>query len=89
MLRSSLGERGYGCTLIACVNASRGVLTRPITLRGFNGIAYSCRTVDFLAQMATMTLQLAHLDGHLSETKNLLAYQYHSDRAMIEQVQER
>ena len=88
MLRSSLAERNYEYSLIACVNASREVLSRFITLRSFNGIAYSCRTVDFLAHMAAMTLLLAHLDSHLSETENLLAHQYHSDRAMIEKVQE-
>ena len=88
MLRSSLAERSHEYSLIACVNASREVLSRFITLRSFNGIAYSCRTVDFLAHMAAMTLLLAHLDSHLSETTNLLAHQYHSDRAMIEQVQE-
>ena len=88
MLRSSLAERSYEYSLMACVNASREVLTRFITLRSFNRIAYSCRTVDFLAHMAAMTLLLAHLDSHLSETENLLAHQYHSDRAMIEQVQE-
>ena len=88
MLRSSLAERNYEYSLIACVNASREVLSRFITLRSFNGIAYSCRTVDFLAHMAAMTLLLAHLDCHLSETENLLAHQYHSDRAMIESVQE-
>jgi hypothetical protein len=37
--------------------------------------------------MAAMTLLLAHLSP-LSETENLLAHQYHSDRAMIEQVLE-
>ena len=88
MLRSSSTERKYEYSLIACVNASREVLSRFITLRSFNGIAYSCRTVDFLALMAAMTLLLAHLDSHLSETENLLAHQYHSDRAMIEKVQE-
>jgi hypothetical protein len=88
MLRSSSAQRKYEYSLIACVNASREVLSRFITLRSFNGIAYSCRTVDFLALMAAMTLLLAHLDSHLSETENLLAHQYHSDRAMIEKVQE-
>ncbi|OCK76858.1 hypothetical protein K432DRAFT_385126 [Lepidopterella palustris CBS 459.81] len=88
MLRSSSAERKYEYSLITCVNASREVLSRFITLRNFNGIAYSCRTVDFLALMAAMTLLLAHLDSHLSEAENLLAHQYHSDRAVIEQVQE-
>jgi hypothetical protein len=88
MLRSSSAEREYEYSRITCVNASREVLSRFITLRSFNGIAYSCRTVDFLALMVTMTLLLAHLDNHLSEAENFLAHQYHSDRAMIEQVQE-
>jgi hypothetical protein len=39
--------------------------------------------------MAAMTLLLAHLDSHRSsEAENLLAHQYLSDRAMIEQAQE-
>ncbi|KAJ5679985.1 Polyketide synthase KR [Penicillium majusculum] len=46
-----------------------------------------CRTIDFLALMAAMTLLLAHLDSH-SKAENLLAHQYLSDRAMIEQAQE-
>jgi hypothetical protein len=88
MLRSSSAEHKYKYSLVACVNASREMILRFITLRNFNGVAHSCRTVDFLALMAAMTLLLAHLDSPLSETENLLAHQYHSDRAMIEQVQE-
>ena len=52
MLRSSSAERKYEYSRITCVNASPEVLLRFITLHGFNGIAYSCRTVDFLAPMA-------------------------------------
>ncbi|MCJ1312677.1 hypothetical protein MMC25_006353 [Agyrium rufum] len=88
ILRSSSSDRRYEYSLIACVNASREVLSRFIALRSFDGFAYNCRTVDFLALMAAMTLLLAHLDSNLSETDNLLAHQYHSDRAMIEKVQE-
>ena len=88
MLRFSSSERKYEYSRITCVNASREVLSRFIALRSFNGIAYSCRLVDFLALMAAMTLLLAHLDSHLSDTENHLAHQYQSDRAMIEQVQE-
>ena len=88
MLRSSSAERRYEYSRITCVSASREVLSRFVTLRSFNGIAYSCRTVDFLALMAAMTLLLAHLDSQLSEAENILAHQYHIDRAMIEQVQE-
>lgn len=87
MLRSSSAGRKYEFSRITCVNASREVLSRFITLRRFNRIAYSCRTIDFLALMAAMTLLLAHLDSH-SEAENILAHQYLSDRAMIEQAQE-
>ncbi|KIN05446.1 hypothetical protein OIDMADRAFT_102000 [Oidiodendron maius Zn] len=88
MLCSLPPQSKYEYSRITCVNASREVLSRFITLRRFNGIACSCRTVDFLALMAAMTLLLAHLDSNLSDMENLLAHQYHSDRAMIEQVQE-
>lgn len=88
MLRFSSAERNYEYSRITCVNASREMLSRFIALRSFNGIAYSCRIVDFLALMAAMTLLLAHLDSHLSEAENHLAHQYQSDRAIIELVQE-
>ncbi len=88
MLCSLSAERKYEYSRITCVNASREMLSRFITLRSFNRIASSCRTVDFLALMAAMTLLLAHLDSQLLLEENLLAHQYHSDRAMIEQVQE-
>ncbi|ORY63941.1 uncharacterized protein BCR38DRAFT_466020 [Pseudomassariella vexata] len=91
MLRSSpsSAERKYEYSRMACVNASREVLSRFITLRSFNRTAYSCRSVDFLALMAAITLLLAHLDSHrLLEAENLLAHQYLGDRAMIEQAQD-
>lgn len=88
MLRSSSVSREHEYSLITCANASREMLSRFIALRGFDGANYSCRTIDFIALMAAMTLLLAHLDGHHPETRNLLAHQYHSDRAMIEQVKD-
>ncbi|KAL6232448.1 hypothetical protein BDW75DRAFT_19720 [Aspergillus navahoensis] len=88
MLRHSSAENKYEYSRITCVNASREVLTRYIALRSFNRIAYSCRTVDFLALMAAMALLLAHMDSQRDGADNLLANQYLSDRGMIEQVQE-
>lgn len=64
------------------------MLSRFIALRSFNGAAYSCRTIDFIALMAAMTLLLAHLDSRHPETQNLLAHQHHSDLAMIEEVKD-
>lgn len=73
---------------MTCVNASREVLLRFIMFRGNNKNNFCCRTVDFFALMAAITLLLAHLDSHrFSQTSNLLAHQYLSDRAMIEQAQ--
>jgi hypothetical protein len=88
MLRVSSDESKHDYSRMTCVNASREVLSRYITLRNLNRIAYSCRTVDFLALMAAMALLLAHMDCHRAEADNPLAHQYLSDRAMIEQVQE-
>ncbi|EDU47224.1 C6 zinc finger domain containing protein [Pyrenophora tritici-repentis Pt-1C-BFP] len=88
MLRVSSAESKHDYSRMTCVNASREVLSRYITLRNFNRIAYSCRTVDFIALMAAMALLLAHLDCHRAGADNPLAHQYLSDRAMIEQVQE-
>ncbi|KAJ5387540.1 hypothetical protein N7509_010081 [Penicillium cosmopolitanum] len=73
---------------MTCVNASREILSRFLMFRGFNSNNFCCRTVDFFALMAAITLLLAHLDGHrFLQTSNLLAHQYLSDRAMIEQAQ--
>jgi hypothetical protein len=73
---------------ITCVNASREAILRFTALRSFVDIACDCRAIDFLALMAAMTLLIAHLEGQRLETGNLLAHQYLSDRALIEQVQE-
>jgi hypothetical protein len=87
MLRSS-PERKYEYSRMTYVNASREVLLRFIMFRGYNRNNFCCRTVDFFALMAAITLLLAHLDSHrFPQTSNLLAHQYLSDRAMIEQAQ--
>lgn len=87
MLRSS-PERKYEYSRMTCVNASREVLLRFIMFRSYTRTDFCCRTVDFFALMAAITLLLAHLDSHrFSQTSNLLAHQYLSDRAMIEQAQ--
>ena len=83
-------EQNHEYSKIACVNASREMLSRFVVLRRFNRIAFNCRTADFIALTAAMTLLLAHLDNHCrsSPAGNLLAHQHLSDRAMMEQVQE-
>ncbi|KAJ5715616.1 uncharacterized protein N7483_012797 [Penicillium malachiteum] len=87
MLRSS-AERTYEYSRMNCVNASREVLSRFLMFCGYNRNKFCCRTVDFFALMAAITLLLSHLNSHrFSQTSNPLAHQYLSDRAMIEQAQ--
>lgn len=89
MLRISSGtqQQGHDYSRMTCANVSREIISRYITLRGFNQVAYSwsCRIVDFLALMAAVTLLLAHLVSR--DSQDVLAHQYLTDRAAIEQVQ--
>ncbi|KAI9037528.1 uncharacterized protein KD926_000248 [Aspergillus affinis] len=64
MLRFTAAERRLDYSQATCVNASREVLSRFITFRCFNRVAYCCRAVDFFALTAALILLLAHLDGH-------------------------
>ena len=72
---------------IACVNASREILTREIELRMFNLISASCRMSDFLALIAGMALMLGHITSHCGkEWDHLLAHQRLGDRANVVQA---
>ncbi|KAK4947827.1 hypothetical protein LTR10_013335 [Elasticomyces elasticus] len=83
---------------LTSVNASRELLTRFIMFRSFNRIACCCRSVDFFALIAAMTLLIAHLDEHRKRRQrqhrtgipevNVFAHQRNGDRAMMEQVLE-
>ena len=72
---------------IACVNASREILTREIELRIFNPISACCRMSDFLALIAGMALMLGHITSRCGkEWDHLLAHQRLGDRASVEQA---
>jgi hypothetical protein len=75
---------------ITCVNASREILSRTIAFRNFNRdmITVYCRTSDFFAFMAAMTLLLAHVDSHRFQADDWRAHQRLGDRAMVEQLLE-
>ncbi|KAF2452836.1 hypothetical protein BDY21DRAFT_328633 [Lineolata rhizophorae] len=108
MLRSStpdtdqVGNGGanykYEYSKLTSVNASRELLTRFIMFRSFNRVAFCCRSVDFFALTAAMTLVIAHLDGHRKQRQrqhsagiggiNVLAHHRNGDRAMMERVLE-
>jgi hypothetical protein len=72
---------------IACVNASREILLREISLRSLNPISACCRMSDFLALIAGMTLILAHAVSHCGkETVNMLAHQRLADRETVKRT---
>lgn len=74
---------------MACVNASREILTRQIALRTFNLVTACCRMNDFMALIAGMTLMLAHATSHCDTTAgNVLAHQRLGDRAMVKRALE-
>lgn len=74
---------------IACVSASREILSREIAMRTFNPITPGSRMGDFMALIAGMTLMLAHIVSHCqSEMENLLLHQRSSDRAIVERALE-
>ncbi|KUL89844.1 hypothetical protein ZTR_02902 [Talaromyces verruculosus] len=87
MLRAA-PEWRHEYSRMTCANAARDVLLRFIMFRSFNRNDFCCRTVDFFALMAAITLLLAHLGNHrVPQASSPLAHQYPSDRAMIEQAQ--
>ncbi|RYP59903.1 hypothetical protein DL769_008345 [Monosporascus sp. CRB-8-3] len=106
MLRSTRGadsagkasqepDQRHDYAKLTCVNASREMLIRFIAFRSFNRIAFCCRSTDFFALMAAMTLLLAHIDSHRIHNErgaasqfacNMLANQRLSDLAMMEEV---
>ena len=72
---------------IACVNASREILTREVELRMFNPISACCRMSDFLALIAGVALMLGYITSHCrNEWDHLLAHQRLGDRATVERT---
>lgn len=90
LLRSDKENAYYTYSKITCVNASRELLSRFVAFRQFNYNAATiyCRTADFLALMASMTLLLAHIDSHKTEGSDWRAHQRLGDRAMVLQLLE-
>jgi hypothetical protein len=82
-------DRRYEYSKLTCANASRELLSRFIAFRSWNHNAFCCRSVDFFALMAAMTLVLAHVDSHRQASSHCpLGHQRLGDRAMMEQVLE-
>jgi hypothetical protein len=90
VLRSSWGldQHRYQYNRAACIQASRECLNRYMAFRTFSNISYCCHSMDFFAITASMTLILAHLDGHRSglDPDNTLVHQRTSDRAIMEEI---
>lgn len=87
-------DRHEDYSTITCANASREILHRFIAYRNINHMALCFRPVDFTTLTAILTLLLAHLDVHLSQSqgdttpvaKSFLSHQRLSDRLLLEEV---
>jgi hypothetical protein len=84
---SHAAQRMY--SKIACVNASREILSRHIDLHTFEPAMSRCRMIDFPALIAGMALILAHAISHCGKkSENMFAHQRPSDRVMVERTLE-
>ncbi|OAL42984.1 hypothetical protein IQ07DRAFT_616741 [Pyrenochaeta sp. DS3sAY3a] len=88
LLRCEKESKDYAYAKITCVNASREILSRFISFRKSNSdmVGAYCRTADFFAFMAGMTVLLAHIDSHRLDVVDWRAHQRLGDRAMVEQL---
>ncbi|KAK1849328.1 C6 zinc finger domain-containing protein [Colletotrichum chrysophilum] len=89
MLRPS-GESTHNYSKVACVNASRELLSRYIKFRCMNHNAFCCRSIDFSAFTACLAFVLAHIERWRrgTEAVDFLAHQRLSDRAVVEEAVE-
>lgn len=84
LLRSDEEESYYKYSKITCIAASREILTRFNAFRAFDHITTACRTADFFALTAGLTILLAHIDSHRHGLDNFLAHQRVGDRGLVE-----
>ncbi|GJC87222.1 dehydrocurvularin biosynthesis regulator [Colletotrichum liriopes] len=74
---------------MACVDASREVLARVLSIRNAQGVSNIPNVAEFSALIAAMTLLLAHIDARRRDRgKDVLAHQRHTDRDKVEEVLE-
>jgi hypothetical protein len=78
-------DNTYQYSRTVCVNASREILTCFIAFRSFVSDTACCRTADFLALMAGMTILVAHIESRRQCSANYLGHQRVGDRALVEQ----
>ncbi|EED17905.1 conserved hypothetical protein [Talaromyces stipitatus ATCC 10500] len=96
LLWSDFGNKNYEYSKIACIQASREILTRYIILLNHNQLSFFCERIDYFVLMASMTLLLVYLGNHrcprdVAETSSaiphlLTPHQRLSDRATMKQV---
>ncbi|CAI6092241.1 unnamed protein product [Clonostachys chloroleuca] len=75
----------YDYSRIACMSASRELLTRFLASHHFRSAGACHRALGFIALLASMALLLGHFDSRLHpNVTSVFAHQRRSDRAMIE-----
>lgn len=88
LLRNEKQSSFYVYSKITCLNACRDLIQGFVAFRKFycNILAVYCRTGDFMALMAGMTILLAHIDSHKLGVRDWRAHQRASDRGLVEQL---
>lgn len=96
LLWPDFSDKNYEYSKIACIQASREVLTRFIILLNSNNLSFFCQRIDYFVLMASMTLLLVYLCNHRnlqdptkasSAIPHLLTpHQRLSDRSTMKQI---
>ncbi|KAF9871744.1 hypothetical protein CkaCkLH20_10678 [Colletotrichum karsti] len=88
MLRHSR-DGAASSSRMACIDASREVLSRFVAIRSAKEVCSIPDAADFFALIAGMTLLLAHIDARRRDRGNdMLAHQRHTDRDKVEETLE-
>ncbi|RYP63626.1 hypothetical protein DL771_009185 [Monosporascus sp. 5C6A] len=87
MLRPT-GNEQSAYSRVACVNASRELLSRYIKFRCTNQIVFCCRSIDFAACTASLAVLLSHIArwNRGADVADFLVHQRLSDRALVDET---
>jgi hypothetical protein len=97
LLQYSGDDGKYDYNKLACIMASREILSRFVSFRGSDSVTAYCRGIDFLAFIASTVLSLAHIyarrgqrqdssNGRSRSALSFLTHQRPGDRGLLEQT---
>ncbi len=79
--KSRAWNTSYSTQILA--DSGRQVLSRFVAYRRLSDLPFCCNGADFKAAIASISLLLAHINGHLLERENGLEHQRGHDLAMV------